>query len=304
LKKDLTKDNLELIATNPTIIIEYINDECCEPEDKNVIFTPDYQYKISTKDNKNDYFKNWNCSACATSLSTKMRKPMDLQSRRLKQDLCYLTRKDDFKDCAKCELVSDGQFCYPGNYTLQFKTESQCEDVTFGECDIPQEEFITYDDKLKGGLIQTAESKCNERCSVDTECLAWRFNRQTNNCTLWETRYKSEYCNIRAAPKDKSTEQCLFLDNNRICDTIVEEDCEYNGELLKGFRKGSIASPDACQRMCEKTYAPDCKYWIYKDLETECILKKDGKKKCSIVSGEKMTLNDYQFCEKKFNKVK
>jgi len=303
-RRDLKKENQEFLATNPTVIIEYINDECCEPEDKNVIFTPAYPHKISTKDNKNDYFENWNCSACATSLSPKMRNPMDLQSRRVKPDLCYLTRKDGIKDCDKCSLVNDGQFCYPGNYTLQFKTESQCLDVTFGECDIPLEDYLEHYDNLKPeGIVKDEKWKCNSMCSDFPKCQSYRYIYETNNCTLYQSRYKEEYCNIRAAPIDASAIECLFVESGHLCDTIVEEDCEYHGKLVNKFRQGSIASSDVCKEQC-KVFAPDCKYWIYKDKEQECILRDSAKRTCSLKSGEKMTTRDYEFCNAEFNKAK
>jgi len=294
--KTLTKENQEFKAINPRITIEYTNDECCEPEDKNVIFTPDYPIKISTKDNKNNYFENWNCSRCYTSNSPKSKDQMDLQSRSEKPDLCFKTRLDD--DCLKCATVKDGQFCYPGNYTIEFKTEGQCDDVTFGECNIPVENYLR-NETFKDANGKTGIWYCNKYCTFTADCQYYRYNRQTHNCKLYDSRYKKEYCNIRAAPRDKDASECLKEDSWNKCDSIVDEDCEYDGVLLKDFEEGEIISRRDCYEMCQMR--PDCKYWIFKEQEKYCILKRDGQRTCKVTSGAAMPVNDYDFCGASFN---
>jgi len=303
--RQLKKTNQEFFATNRIITIEYTNDHCCEPEDKNVIFTPDYPYKISTKDNKNNYFENWNCSACETSPSPKKRNQMDLQSRakpREKPDECYKTREDDATDCLKCALVNDGQFCYPGNYTLEFESEDQCHDVTFSECGIPDTKYVEWDDTLVDEPGRTALSQCNQMCFQSQKCQFYRFNYQTRNCTFYDDRYKGQYCNIFAAPGGKSPKECLFVEEKHICDSIVDEECEYDGELLRKHLPGDILTAEVCNDQCEMR-GTTCKYWIFKHQQNECILKRDGKKKCNVKSGQKMSVNDFKFCMKSFHKV-
>jgi len=229
-------------------------------------------------------------------------KKKNLQSRRAKVDNCYQTRTAD--DCSKCSLVKSGQFCYPGNYTIEFKTEGQCDNVTFGECNIPKEEFLGFDDTMKDGNgMETGTWKCNKYCEATNRCKYYRYNRQTHNCTLYGSRYRAQYCNIRAAPMEKMVDECVFEDNEKPCDSIVEEDCEYNGKLLRRFEQGDISSSDVCYEMC-KLRAPDCKYWIFKQLEKECILKRSGNKTCSVSSGEKMTVNEYENCLSSFHMEK
>jgi len=301
--KPLTKENQPFVATNPIVTIEYTNDKCCEPEDQNVIFTPGYPYRLSTKDNNNDYFGNWNCSACAASHSPKMRNQMDLQSRaRPKPDKCYQTRKDDATDCLKCSLVSNGQFCYPGNYTIEFETEGQCYDVTFGECDIPPEHIYGHDDQLRNETGQTARSKCNVQCQARQRCKYYRWNSQTQDCIFIDDRYKAQFCNIWAAPAGKSASECLVVEKQHECDTMVKEDCEYSGEELYRYPQGEITSADVCKDNCD-IKGDECKYWIFKKSENECILKKDGKKTCRVWSGIKMSLNDYDYCQGEFYKA-
>jgi len=294
--KQLKKEDEELYATNPKITIEYTNDECCDPEDKNVLFTPDYKYKISTNDNKNNYFENWNCSTCYQMNSPKIKDQMNLQSRSQKPDNCYKTRLGD--DCLKCSTVKDGQFCYPGNYTIEFKTEGKCDNVTFGECNIPQLNFLR-DDIFKDGFGHTGIWKCNKWCAQTESCKYYRYHHQTGNCTLWDNRYKAQYCNILAAPWDKTATACLKQDTWNICESIADEECEYDGQLEYEETPGEVVSPDICREQCEMR-APDCKYWIFKKQEKECILKRDGKRRCKVKSGEKMTVNDYGHCISEF----
>jgi len=70
------------------------------------------------------------------------------------------------------------------------------------------------------------------------------------------------------------------------CGSHLEEDCEYNGELLKKISPGNILDANSCQRTCE-ILAPNCKYWIFNRREFVCILKRDGRKRCTARGGPK-----------------
>jgi len=83
---------------------------------------------------------------------------------------------------------------------------------------------------------------------------------------------------------------------------MVQEDCEYSGEELSRYPQGDITSADACKDECDNK-GDQCKYWIFKKSESECILKKDGKKTCRVWSGIKMSLNDYDYCQGEFYKA-
>jgi len=281
----LKKDDQPFIANNSMITIEFTNDECCDP-DKNVLFTPRYKYRVSTKDNDfpTNYLEKWNCGNCSTSDSRKM----DLQSSDQKVDLCHLLRKDDVSDCTKCRLVKDGQFCYPGNYTVEFKTENQCEGVTYGGCDNAKNILDTEEG------VKTAQ-RCNELCVDYAGCGFYRYDGQKEVCYLLELKYRKDHCNIKAGPVDKTVTACINIDNNKTCDSILHEDCEYNGELLKNLPDGQVLTADNCQHNCELR-APDCKYWIYYIDLARCVLKRSGKKTCSVESGPPMKKNDYEYC--------
>jgi len=289
IKTQLNETNGIFYAKSPKITIEYTNDACCKP-DKNVLFTSATKigYKISVMHKEKNYFENWNCSSCSASKSRNMVRT-DLQSRRRrpKVDNCYRTRTDD--DCAKCRTVKSGQFCYPGTYTIEFETAHQCEDVTFGECEWPPIK------ELKTIPSESTEL-CNRECYGSNLCNFYRYKNETNECTLFREKYRAEDCNIRAAPKDKSATECLFRDRDMDCDSMVAEDCEYTGELLREDAAGDVDSAETCQDRC--TTQSDCKYWVFYKREAKCILKKDGQKTCKIWSGQKMSINDYDYCFK------
>ena len=92
--------------------------------------------------------------------------------------------------------------------------------------------------------------------------------------------------------QDKSPSDCLAQIDHQICDSYLEEDCESSGELLKRYPKGTIAAAVTCQESCEAR-APDCKYWIFHTKEYLCILKRDGKKTCTVWGGPKQPSFDY-----------
>ena len=85
---------------------------------------------------------------------------------------------------------------------------------------------------------------------------------------------------------------CLGEISHPICDSHVEEDCEYNGELLRRFEEGRISDPKVCQDLCKKR-APKCKYWIHHQTETLCIHMRDGRKTCNVLGGPKQPSYDH-----------
>ena len=92
--------------------------------------------------------------------------------------------------------------------------------------------------------------------------------------------------------QDNDPIDCLEHIGKQICDSYVEEECEYSGELLESYINGEITSVKPCQDMCQLK-APDCKYWIYNDREKECILREDGRKTCTGWGGPKEPSYDH-----------
>jgi len=290
IKKTLKETDEELLAKHSKITIAYINDKCCKPNDKNVMFTSQTDYKVSVTHNEKNYFENWNCSACPKSNIPKMLARMDLQSRtRDKVDTCYKTREND--DCKKCKVVNEGHFCYPGNYTIEFRTEGQCEGVTFGECDIDKRKLLEKSPAAN-------DEECSAQCYLEQDCIWYQFNN--GECKLFNEDYLANDCNIRAGPKNKPAGQCLKRDLGKVCDSMVKEECEYDGELVKQLRDGAVVSSSVCQKQCK--LRSGCEHWIFNRKEARCILRGKVKTTCNASSGPRLTPEDYDHCEKEFHK--
>jgi len=180
-------------------------------------------------------------------------------------------------NCFKCRVLQEGQFCWPGNYTVEFKISNQCKDVTFGGCD------IEIEDTLDSEYRETPQ-RCDSSCKNREDCGFYRYHKETKNCTLIHPKYRKTECNIRAGPTDNDATQCLFQDNRQRCDLLIDEECTYHGENLKEFPEGAIITADACQFECEDR-KPRCKYWIFHYYEKLCILKKEHNKTCSVWGG-------------------
>jgi len=291
----LNKTETILHAISSEITINYINDECCNP-DRNVMFTTEYPKRISTAHNPfpTDYRKNWNCSSCQGKSMQNAKKRMNLLGRQEKRDRCmYVRQTDDGKlttedDCDNCEILEDGQFCQPGNYTVVFKVENQCKDVIFNGCHIPIKQRL-------GEPTQTGTAeRCWNTCNRNRDCMYYKYDRENDLCTLLDNDYRS-FCDIMGGPVNTKVTTCLNVDTVE-CDAEMEEDCEYNtsdGKDLYRSRQGAITSPNACQGLCED-WAPDCKFWIHDQPNNLCILKREVEKTCKIIGGPKAPA--YQDC--------
>jgi len=163
--------------------------------------------------------------------------------------------------------------------------DNPCKDVTFGECDIEKSKVVSK-------TSQESVQLCNAECYDTYNCTTYRYNHQTKECTL-TTNEHGDYrgdCNIVAGPADRTAFDCSSIDG-KTCNAHLEEDCEYNGELLRSFDEGQITAAYSCQELCEGD--ADCKYWIYHTEEFLCILKRDGRKTCNVWGGPKEPSYDY-----------
>merc|ERR1712136_461416 len=160
-----------------------------------------------------------------------------------------------------------------------------CKDVTYGECDIEKSEILSK-------TSQQSVQLCNAECYDTYNCTNYRYNNQTKECILTTNgeptilNSKAEFrsnCNIWAGPVDKFIADCMKYNSDQVCNSHIEEDCEYNGELLrKDFGLGSAIT---CEKICKSQL--NCKYWIYNDREDLCIFKRDGRKTCNGWGGPK-----------------
>jgi len=289
--KEVSLDKKQVLtAKTSKIIIDYTNDECCKP-DRNVMFIPYDPVKISTADNPfpQNYETKWNCSACPYKSMANIEKRTDLVSRMEKADRCEEVRNTEDDFCDNCQILEEGQLCHPGKYTIEFQYKTQCKDVTFGECDIP------------GPLIKQTVPEipnprlCWKECQLATFCNFFRYNKQTQECQLMENQNRANYCNVRAAPMEKTATNCLNEDNDQTCDALVREECEYDGEVLRHYEPGQIISDDNCRIIC-KEWAPECKYWVFRKNERVCTTFKAATKSCTTTAGPKTP--DFDICKK------
>jgi len=166
--------------------------------------------------------------------------------------------------------------------------DNPCKDVTFGECDLNNS-----NSKVISINTQQSVQLCNEDCYDTSNCTTYRYNNKTKECTLITGEYRAS-CNIMAGPMDKKAIYCLDQIRNPICDSHVEEDCEYNGELLLETDEGGAGQFDDCLKTCEDVFGPECKYMIHNKSTSSCILKGDGRKTCNVWAGPKTP--SYQQC--------
>ena len=87
---------------------------------------------------------------------------------------------------------------------------------------------------------------------------------------------------------------CLKQIRDPICDSYLEEDCEYHGELLYSSNRGAITAASNCQEECEDWgLNSECKYWIFKRKEKVCILMNSGEKTCAVWGWPKKPTYDH-----------
>jgi len=181
-------------------------------------------------------------------------------------------------------IAAIGAVRWRGRIGCNEENDNPCKDVTFGEC-----RPNTLNSKVISINSLQSVQLCNEDCYNTAKCTNYRYNNRTKECTLITGEYRDS-CDMIAGPVDKYPTDCLGQIRNPICDSHVEEDCEYNGELLQELPDGAIWGASECQKLC-KSQAPDCKYWIHHEPAL-CILKKDGRKTCKVLGGPKAPAYD------------
>ena len=72
------------------------------------------------------------------------------------------------------------------------------------------------------------------------------------------------------------------------CDMIMEENCEYLGELVYNSPSGSVRTKDDCQDLCLGFEFLDCKYWSYLKSNSTCYLYNSQERKCQAIGGPQL----------------
>jgi len=169
-----------------------------------------------------------------------------------------------------------------GNYT------KGCRDVTVGECSFPLLKFIM-------NITTTSAQKCQDFCGRLSKCQYFRFDG--HNCSTLTTEYRRN-CNVKAGPPDTTVYDCIGIRNtNVICNSFLQEDCEYLGETLAdstGYDNSIL-----CQMFCDSGKGERCKYWIWYEDTRRCILKKDSKRNCKTWGG--FYTPEFDYCRDALN---
>jgi len=154
--------------------------------------------------------------------------------------------------------------------------DDECKDVTVGDCELQKEQIILRT------LISDA-SLCQFFCNTLTDCSVFQFNESNSNCTLLKEDYRQE-CKSSGGPMDKPITSCLEVDLYT-CDRIMEENCEFSGDVILELPIGSIADANHCQELCEEFSVMGCNHWSF-DIN-KCTLLSSGERNCTIIGGPK-----------------
>jgi len=158
--------------------------------------------------------------------------------------------------------------------------ENICQDVTFDECNLeegrPTDTLFTVDSIM-----------CQDICQSFTNCNFFRFNRTAtqpdNNCQFFEANYRDS-CNIVAAPIDRDVNECLSNTDNT-CDKMIEETCQYSGNVIYDATPGTITDAADCGDLCIDFEQLECRYWKFDKNNETCTLYDSDDRSCNILSG-------------------
>ena len=66
---------------------------------------------------------------------------------------------------------------------------------------------------------------------------------------------------------------------------MIEEDCEYSGELIFKSPPGSIVSSRRCEELCLDFQFVNCMYWSYVGNQKTCYLYDSTERICQTIGG-------------------
>ena len=89
-------------------------------------------------------------------------------------------------------------------------------------------------------------------------------------------------CFVATYPQDVVIHTPIKQDK---CETFIDEDCKYQGDVLIKPPPGTTSDGVECQEMCQEFKDIGCKYWVFLREEKSCTLYKSGKRKCSTKRG-------------------
>jgi len=150
-----------------------------------------------------------------------------------------------------------------------------CEDISVSNC--------LDDDRYLLEEVTWLESNdlCQYYCRIVHNCLMFRFDGKS--CRLLRKDTNKE-CSIIGGPPEVSYYDCLGPQQDK-CETFIDEDCKYQGDVLIKPPPGTTSDGVECQEMCQEFKDIGCKYWVFLREEKSCTLYKSGKRKCLTKRG-------------------
>lgn len=156
---------------------------------------------------------------------------------------------------------------------------SECSLFTYGKCQPSQDELVdTYPLPESEGAINI----CQEICQIVEACKYFTYDRNEELCFLYHYRYLDS-CDLIGGLAEPSLDTCEqeFEDS---CDSFVNENCEYEGELV--LEKADITDAHACQQLLNTigfVYAAD--YFVYDSVTRFCSFYSGTLMTCYGVNG-------------------
>ena len=84
--------------------------------------------------------------------------------------------------------------------------------------------------------------------------------------------------------QNQNVEDCI-ISLEPTCDMIMEEDCEYIGELVYTSPPGSIRTKDKCEDLCMDFEFLNCNYWSFVKSSSTCYLYTSQDRNCQAIGG-------------------
>jgi len=150
-----------------------------------------------------------------------------------------------------------------------------CKSVTLGDC--PFNEDLIIDRRYTPTAII-----CQSTCELYADCNTFSFDgsKTQDNCVLLKYDYRQS-CKDSAGLENTDLANCL-ASSEETCDRIMEEGCEYLGEIIYEVPAGEAQSPEYCQELCPLFH---CTYWSYKGSSKVCKLYDSENRECQGLGG-------------------
>jgi len=158
-----------------------------------------------------------------------------------------------------------------------------CEKFTVGKCDPSKDEIIaTYHLPSE---TEGVNSLCQQVCQIQEGCNFFVYNKESEDCILFQYRYLESCAQIGGLAKPSIDECSAGIENT--CDTFVQEDCTFAGNDV--FHETSVTDSHSCQKLLETIgFAYNAVYFIYDSSEHKCTFFDSDEFECNSLSGPEL----------------